>query len=227
MPDGPPITLHSHSVDVVSVFLLEQYAYRRGVASVQAQPGDIVLDVGGCWGDTALYLANLVGPRGRVYTFEFDSESLNVLRVNLELNPGLAERIEIVEQPLWHTSGEELPFLAAGRMTTLLDTAGVDGDPRVRTTTLDDFVQRAGIDRVDFVKMDVEGSELNVLNGARQTLSSAHPRLALAAYHHDDDLVSLPAQIAALGAGYRMYLDTFSPVEEETVLFATAAKSSM
>ena len=219
---GRAVTLHSHSVDIASVFLLKQYSYLRATPPVAAQAGDVVLDVGGCWGDTALYLASRVGPRGRVYTFEFDPESLAVMRANLELNPELAERIEIVERPLWSRSGETMGFIGGGRMTRVVPLG--EAERTVETLSLDDFVEHAGVDRVDFMKMDVEGAEAQVLAGGNRTLGRDKPKLAVAAYHEHDDTVQLPATIAATAPEYRFYLDTFSPLEEETVLFATARR---
>jgi FkbM family methyltransferase len=202
------------------VFLLDQYGYGDRVA---AEPGDVVFDVGGCWGDTALYFAELVGPAGKVFTFEFDPENLAVMRRNLALNPDLASRIEVVESALWHTPGETLEFIEAGRMSQLSGNGEAVAPGRsVVTATLDGFVAESGIDRVDLVKMDVEGAELDVLAGGRVTLARHAPKLALAAYHKDDDLVTIPAALRALGAGYELYLDTFSPLEDETVLFARA-----
>jgi FkbM family methyltransferase len=190
-------------------------------------PGDVVLDIGGCWGDTALYFASLVGPAGRVYTFEFDPESLAILRTNLSLNPELADRIVVVERALWETSGETLGIAPAGRMTHLLPTADTPQERSVATITVDDFAEREGLERVDFVKMDVEGAELSVLRGAAGVLAEFGPSLAVAAYHRDDDLVRIPELIDSQRPGYRFFLETFSAVEEETVLFATLRNSSM
>lgn len=222
---GASVRLHGHSVDVVSVFLESQYSYRHGPARVAAKPGDVVLDIGGCWGDTALYFATLVGPRGKVYTFEFDPESLEIMRANLSLNPELASRIEVVEHALWDRSGDTLAVAQGGRMTTAFSAQGQD-TLNVQTITLDDFVAHAGIDRLGFVKMDVEGAELRVLSGAGEALRRFAPRLAISAYHREDDLVLIPERIASLDLGYRLYLESFSAVEEETVLFATAVSSS-
>jgi FkbM family methyltransferase len=222
MPGGPPILLHAHSVDVVSVFLLDQYSYRRGGNAVAAQPGDVVLDIGGCWGDTALYFARLVGPQGKVYTFEFDPQNLEIMHANLTLNPDLASRIQVVEKALWDVSGETLRFALGGRTTTLL-TRPWKREFAAETLTVDDFADTAGLARVDFVKMDVEGAESNVLAGSPKTLARYAPRLALAAYHRDDDLVELPRAVSAAHTGYRYFIHTASPLEEETVLFAEAA----
>ncbi len=218
LPSGESVTLHSHSAEVLSVYLLEQYAYGSS-GGVRAAPGDIVLDVGGCWGDTALYFASLVGDSGRVYTFEFDPESLQVLRSNLELNPELAARVVVVERALWDATGEVLSFTQAGGSTTI--TSGHDGRHSVEAITLDDFVAQEGLDRVSFVKMDVEGAELRVLAGARGSLQRFAPRMAVAAYHRDDDLVRLPAELLKSQPDYSLYLKSSSALEDETVLFAS------
>jgi FkbM family methyltransferase len=220
---GSRISLHAHSVDIVSVFLLDQYSYRGEGGAVAARGGDVVLDVGGCWGDTALYFADLVGPAGRVYTFEFDPQNLEILHTNLALNPELAGRIEVREKALWDVSGETLAFELGGRTTTLFP-AGREATFTAQTVTLDEFVEGDGPDRVDFVKMDVEGAEGRVLAGARTTLERDAPAVALAAYHRDDDLVQLPAAIGAAGRDYRCFVRTASPLEEETVLFAAAPR---
>jgi FkbM family methyltransferase len=225
VPGSAPIRLHSHSVDVVSVYLLDQYTYARG-QGVTARPGDVVLDVGACYGDTALYFASRVGPTGRVYAFEFDSVNLDILRANLELNPELAGRIEIVERALWDSSGDSLSFMSAGRTTSVALGRPTPTSASTSTITLDDFVSENEIDGVDFVKMDVEGAELRVLRGAAESLRRFGPALALAAYHRDDDLISLPQLIDSLDLGYRFWLDSFSSVEEETVLFAACRSSS-
>lgn len=234
----PRIELHTHSVDVVNVYVRHEYRYRTSTAEVAAEPGDTVLDIGGCWGDTALYFARQVGQGGRVITFEFDPRNLAVMRWNLSLNPELAARIEVVEQALWSESGLRLPFAAGGRMTRVLagavgevaghaatDTATAEVED-VLTTTLDEALQKAGVDHADFVKMDVEGAEPHVLAGAKETLSRHRPKLALAAYHADNDLVTLPAELRSQGLPYRLYLRATAAVEDETVLFAQAVSRS-
>lgn len=226
---GGSIELHGHSAEIASIFLFDEYRYQRGSNSVDALRGDVVLDIGGCWGDTALYFADRVGPTGKVYTFEFNPESLEVMRANFELNPDLAERIEIVERALWDSSGETLEFWAAGAQTTVVPEGAGHGALSTTTVTIDDFVRTQGIERVGFVKMDVEGAEPRVLRGARDVIARDAPRLAVAAYHRPDDLAQLPQAVTACGVDYEFFVDTASPLEDETVLFASpvAAASTM
>jgi FkbM family methyltransferase len=214
------IELHSHAAAVASIFALEQYASADTEPAIRAAAGDVVIDAGACWGDTALYFADLVSgsPRGQVYSFEFSPNSLAVLERNLDLNGTLAERIHVVNNALWDRSGDELSFQALGQLTTVEH----GGELRVRTVTVDAFVEQAAIDRVDWVKMDIEGAELPALRGAEATLRRDRPTLSIAAYHRPDDLVSIPAWIASLDLGYRLYLGHASPGNDETVLFAHA-----
>ncbi len=185
-----------------------------------ARPGDVVIDAGACWGDTALYFANLVGPKGHVFAFEFDPANLTVLRANLELNPHLAGRIEIVERALWDQSGAELEFLRGGRTTAVHAPDQNTAEEGVPAVTIDDFVGATAIRQIGFIKMDIEGAERRALRGAHGVLARDRPRLAIAAYHDDDDLVDLPEIITGAASDYSFYLGSFSPVEAETVLFA-------
>ena len=212
-----PITLLGLPTQVVEFFVLEQYAGHRGPEPVEAAEGDVVIDAGGGMGDTALYFADRVGPEGRVICLEFEPANLAQLRLNLEANPRLAERVEVVEHPLWDRPAEELRFDPALGRTSV---TGAEGGQSVLTTTIDELVRSGTMDRVDFIKLDVEGAELRALQGAGDTLGRDRPKLAVSVYHHLEDLVELPGHIAGLDLGYELTLDHFLPAPEETVLFA-------
>jgi FkbM family methyltransferase len=201
------VRLHAHASAIAEFFDLEQYAH----AAVAPQPGDVAIDGGAGWGDTALWLADAVGPEGRVISVEVEDANLELVRRNVALNPGA--RIEVVEGALWSEPGRTLSFAPAGPSSRV-----GDGGASATSVTIDEL--RPG--RVGFIKLDVEGAELEALRGAETTLREDRPRLAIAAYHHDDDLVALPAYLDELGVGYELYLDHFTPGLHETVLYARA-----
>jgi len=93
---GFPLELYFVPGGVVITFILKQYEYQKRNPPVKALPGDYVIDAGGCWGDTALYFAHNVGETGKVLTFEFESDNLEILRKNLDLNPSTSKIIEVV-----------------------------------------------------------------------------------------------------------------------------------
>ena len=214
---GYPIRLRGFVGAVVQTFDLQQYR-SAGPPEVAARPGDIVIDGGGYWGDTALYFAQLVGPAGRVVSYEFEPSNLQALHYNLSLNPQLAHRIEVVSAALWDRAGEEVNVHPLGPGTSIRP----DGEARASTDTIDALVARGDVERVDFIKLDIEGAELNALRGAEATLRRFRPRLAVAAYHKADDLAAIPEYLAGLQIGYSFQLGHITMHGEETVLFATA-----
>ena len=92
----------------------------------------------------------------------------------------------------------------------------------VRTITIDDFVQRFFLPRVDFIKMDIEGAESRALTGVADTIRHCRPRLAISAYRSLDDLVELASKISEIERSYRLYLVHHSMHSEETVLYGYA-----
>ena len=91
----------------------------------------------------------------------------------------------------------------------------------VSCTSIDDFAKNHNLARVDMIKMDIEGYELNALRGAMETLKKFKPKLAISVYHGGEDPTRVPLFIEDLGLGYKMYLRHFQPVLYETILFAT------
>jgi FkbM family methyltransferase len=219
---GYPIALRGYIGSVVQTFALEQYRY-TGTPQIAVRPGDTVIDGGAHWGDTALYLAQLAGEQGRVVSFEFEPSNLDAFHYNLSINPELARRIEVVAAALWDQGGTQVSVSPQGPGTAIR----LDGEASAPTDTIDALVAREDVDRVDFIKLDIEGAELNALRGAHATLRRFRPRLAIAAYHKPDDLAVIPGYLDALQLGYRFRLGHATMHGEETVLFATADASSV
>jgi len=95
-------------------------------------------------------------------------------------------------------------------------------DGSAETVTIDDFVTRAELERVDFVKLDIEDAEAAALTGAKTTIERWKPKLAVAIYHSDEQFVAVPELVAELEPSYRLFLDHLTVHDEETVLYATA-----
>lgn len=218
---GVPLRLHGDAHSLVCTFLLGQYRYHHGGVTVAARAGDIVIDAGAFVGDTALYFSREIGPEGRVFAFEANPYSLGICRENLHLNPGAAANTALVERVLWRRSGETFALVGDLNNAHLVaPDATRRQSPAVTSVALDDFVAERRLDRVDFIKMDIEGAELPALQGAEQVLRAQRPRLAIAVYHRPADLVEIPDYLAGLGLGYRFYLDHFTDRGFETILFA-------
>ena len=225
-PINIPVSLYASPEGAHILFTLEQYRCSCSTGDIAVVPGDIVMDCGGCWGDTALYFANRAGTSGRVFTFEFLSANLRIMRKNLELNPDLAKRVEIVERAVSETSGCTMGYTDNGPGTCLTNPAAPQNTAKTTTISIDDLVTEKRLPRVDFIKMDIEGSELSSLRGSEQALRQFHPKLAISVYHRLEDFFEIPDYLESLNLNYRFYLRHFTIFSEETVLFATSEPAS-
>lgn len=204
-------------------FLQKQYELHHADVHCKATAGDVVIDAGGCWGDTALYFAHEVGPDGKVVSFEFIPSNLEIMKRNFDLNDHLTDRISVVPQPLWSSPNNTLYYVDRGPASVVSSDDIPAHQSAVKgmcaTTTIDEVVEKLKLKKVDFIKMDIEGAELFALKGAEMTLSKFRPKLAICLYHGIDDFKSIPRYIDGLGLGYKFYLDHSTIHWEETVLF--------
>jgi FkbM family methyltransferase len=184
---------------------------------VEPSPGDIVLDIGAFKGETALWFAQKIGPSGLVVAFEPVSSTARVCTENVRRNQGRA------------LGNIQVENLAVGAQTgsCTMTQRGDSGDAvtdsstgGVKMTSIDDYVRTSGLAKVDFIKMDIEGTERYALEGARRTIERFHPKLAISCYHRGDDLRVPANMICEEVPEYRLYLSHKSPTWHESVLFA-------
>ena len=151
-------------------------------------PGDIVIDCGANMG-----LFSAVAAQNGCQVFAFEPIPIvidNYLSVTATNYP----TISICRYALWDKK-EELLFKMSSQnidvATAIAERAigqQIDYiDFRVEATTLDDFVEQQGLERVDFIKADIEGAERNMLQGAQKVLKHFAPKLAICTYHLPDD----------------------------------------
>ncbi|MCC7328065.1 MAG: FkbM family methyltransferase [Burkholderiales bacterium] len=212
-----PIRLKCWRENVMWTFLTGQYYYRRDGVEIAPMAGDQIIDAGGCFGDTAVAFAVAAGPSGHVHTFDPIPKHCAIIRENLDMNPGLAPRITVHEYGL---SNARRVGNGVGPAIDAINPGATAFDESLSTMTLDDLVDDGSVQRVDFIKMDIEGSELDALRGAERVLRRDQPRLAISLYHRPEDFFAIPLFIHGLGIGYRFYLDHYSIHREETVLYA-------
>lgn len=223
-PLGYDFRCHATPPGLACAVVQKQYEYHNGNVHCKAEAGDVVVDAGGCWGETSLYFAHEAGATGAVVAFEFIPSNLAVLHRNRELNPNLAKNYHVVENPIWSSSGLKLYYVDWGpgsRVTSDINKYH-SWEGMVETVTIDETLSKLGLDRVDFIKMDIEGAELDALKGAEQSIRKFKPKLAISLYHNPEDIETIPRYLAGLGLGYRFYLEHHTIYQNETVLFAMA-----
>jgi FkbM family methyltransferase len=174
------------------------YGYVDGAFDVTVKRGDVVIDAGAWIGDFSAYA---VFKGATVHAFEPVEETFRLLRVTRELNGG---GIFPVKSGLGSSEGEvEIAIDAANSGANAIARGpGAGARERVSITTLDRYVEANGLERVDFIKADIEGAEREMLRGAVNVLRTFAPRLAICTYHLPDDPAVLERIILEANPAY-------------------------
>ena len=147
------------------------------------RPGVTALDVGANIGYFTLLIASRAGPQGKVHAFEPNPSMFKRLTENVLLNPEFTDgRVMLHQIALGVDAGEAeffCPIVGHEGVGGLKDTERAPLSNIIRTPvqTLDGFVRDERIDRIDFIKMDVEGGELDVLRGGDRALAILRPTI--------------------------------------------------
>jgi FkbM family methyltransferase len=182
--------------------LAEQESEVYGTRRFGVQPGDIVLDCGANIGEftkTAL-------KHGAKLVVAIEPAPAQVRCIRLNLAKEIAEgRVIVWPKGVWDKEDTMKlnlnPENAGG--DTLIDQGPNWASVMVPLTTIDNLVSELKLPRVNFIKMDIEGAEKQALAGARRTLQTDHPRVAISPEHFDDDMVRLPAIVKGIDPSYR------------------------
>ena len=227
LPDGEEIRLDCWGANIAYTVLKRQYYFSRDGVVIAPEEGDVVLDLGACFGDTAVHFAHAVGPNGHVYAFDPLPSHNQVIDLNIRQN-GLEGRItavpsaigDAISDPTPAVPGQSFDSVAAPGFSML------GGNPGFRVTTVDAYSEEQRLPSVDFIKMDIEGFELPALIGARSVIERHRPKLAISLYHKPLDLVEIPLWLAQNFPDYDLYIDHYTIHHEETVLYAISRRAS-
>ncbi len=145
----------------------------------KVRPGSFVLDIGGNVGQYAILFGAVTGSSGKVISFEPDPDHRRVLEKNIVLN-GFSDTVHAEGLAVSDQNGSHILFSRKNDQMSSLVRSGLGTNahsPEVREQTismvrLDDYLARNKLDFPDWVKIDTEGAEVNVLRGARNLLKS-------------------------------------------------------
>jgi len=156
------------------------------------KPGMNVFDLGANFGWFTLVLSKLVGSSGRVYSFEADPSLVSILKENIKLN-GFSN-VSVLSFAVSNKTGVSKFSLNESYDTRnqLESNLPSKNTVDVKVTSLDEFCNQENLKRVDFIKMDIEGSEPKVLEGMKKTLA-ANPNLKIISEFNKGAMLSVGA----------------------------------
>jgi FkbM family methyltransferase len=176
LPNGMRLLCPYEDMFVISEIFIDQI-YNR---IFKLKDRFIAIDVGAHVGVFTLKASKEVGEKGLVISFEPNPSTFNLLKRNLKMNRitnvipyQIALSNSSSKGKLYQSPHPREDSLVKARSKYAL----------VNIDILDKVISELNLERIDFIKIDVEESELRVLEGAQKTLAKFRPNLAIAAYH--------------------------------------------
>ncbi|MEO5778140.1 MAG: FkbM family methyltransferase [Flavobacterium sp.] len=161
--------------------IVEDFNYYQHFYKVK--PEDVVIDAGANCGHLSIYFSKLAGKNGKVFAFEPDKFNIERIKSNIELNPDLAENIKIEDLLLWDKN-ELIDFYEAGTVgSSAVWMPNTEHCVKKQAVRIDDWIKDNTIQKLDFIKMDIEGAEIEALDGCVETIKTLQPNFAIASYH--------------------------------------------
>ncbi len=180
-----PVKIDGFSIKTTCGMVLESISIGSYNKHYQLKEGDVVFDCGSFHGVYALYASRKVGKTGTVYAFEPDEKNLAVLLGNLKANG--ATNVKIVKKGMWNKPGR-LSFIQGNEATSsvVFSNQVPPGAVSIEVTTIPEFFKSQGLQKLDFVKMDIEAAEIEVIEGAVDFMKTQPINFAIASYHLRD-----------------------------------------
>jgi FkbM family methyltransferase len=185
---------------------LKQYSPKKG---------DIIIDAGSYHGLFSIFFSDLVGSDGLILCLEPDALNLATLKKNLELNK--CSNVIAVGKAIWNKR-EKLAFSSLGNGgSTLFDQSlgstsnksrKVSKNSYVEAVSLQDLITEFNLTKIDFIKMDIEGAEIEAIQGCLEILKKQNINFAIASYHLRDGQKTCHAlEEMFKGVGYHAMTD--------------------
>ena len=184
---------------------------------VDLRPDEVVVDCGAYDGDTIRSLVRHdVATKGRIVAFEPDPANYEALQRYVETLPATMRKRIVLHQAAVGARDGTVRFDSSGTASSAVGDGGAVVDCVRLDGVLDGTVPTC-------VKMDIEGSELDALEGAAAVIRDAHPVMAVCAYHRQDHLWRVPATLAGFTDRYRYYLRPHALEVWDLVCYAVPA----
>ncbi|MCM1541796.1 MAG: FkbM family methyltransferase [Blautia sp.] len=171
---------------------------------------EVMVDCGAYIGDTIEEFVKRNSEYKHIYALEPDNNIIAFLKENAR---SAKDRLTIFPVAAW-SKKETLSFADDGIGTGHV---GRGGGRRIEADSIDNLLSGA---YVSFIKMDIEGAEMEALTGACRTIQENKPKLAICIYHKYEDLYRIPMYVKSLVPEYRIYIRHYSDTPSETVMYA-------
>lgn len=176
---------------------------------IQLTEKEVFVDCGAYTGDTLENFLNRVKDYEKYYAIEPDSRRFSKLRAQMN-----SEKIVHVSVGAWDK--KDKLYFSTDSACGEIDSTAKTGN-YINVDAIDNLISKDT--NVTFIKMDIEGAELQALYGAKKTIKRDRPKLAICVYHKREDLITIPQYIKSIVPEYKFYLRSHFPYASEVVLY--------
>ncbi|QJT81331.1 FkbM family methyltransferase [Kosakonia sp. MUSA4] len=188
---------------------------------VRLQDNEVYVDCGAYDGDSVLAFLKAAEKQGvkkpaKILAFEPEEKNFELLK-----NANIGDiQLTAINKGVW---SENTTLRFDSGMDTSSRLSEGEGNTSIDVISIDNALE--GSNHATFIKMDIEGAELEALKGAQQTIRASLPVLTISLYHKPEDLITIPQYIRELSDDYRFYLRGHHPaLAFELVLYALPSK---
>ena len=169
---------------------------------------EVFVDCGAYDGDSIEAFKKNVVDFKKIYAFEMDEKNFQKLSKNV----GNDDKCVLIQKAL----GKERTKLKASTGENTSSHLDEQGKTEIDVDTIDNQIK----EKVTMIKMDIEGYELDALIGARKTIETYGPKLAICMYHKFEDLWEIPLLIKEINPNYKVYFRNYHNSASESLLYA-------
>lgn len=198
---------------------IDSYYYDSEIAKIGLHGGEVILDCGAFNGDTARIFRRITNNNCEIYCFEPVLENFNELAEWIE-----KEKVKGVHAV--HVGIGKEKYKDKVYSTEAKTTKGAVGInrfnsicPIINEIQVDSLDNMLGDKRVDYIKMDIEGAEMDALRGGIRVIKRNHPQMLISAYHKIADMWEVPEIVLGIHPDYHMFLghQPHAPYEPEFI----------
>ncbi len=157
---------------------------------------EVFVDLGAYTGDTTFDYINTYQNYKRIYCYEITKETLSILKDVLSNYKNIVYKNKAVSDQ------NNILYLSESSVNASANQALEIGTIEIESVSLDNDI----LEKIDMIKMDIEGSEYKALKGAKNHIIHDKPKLLISVYHNNDDLWQIPKLIDEYNQNYKFYL---------------------
>lgn len=174
---------------------------------VKINSSPIFIDGGSFDGLTSLMFSEKYPDYNRIYIFEPNRSSMVESKRKLKSK----SNVIFIEMGLWKDSVSVSFDNTLGSASKVSE----EGSIFIQTVSIDDFIS----EKVDFIKLDIEGAEMEALLGAKSTIFKYKPKLAVCVYHNQFDFYKIPNLVLQIRSDYKIYFRHYTEGVFESVMY--------